>query len=731
MALYNYSRYTISQTWGRAFQSSSTMAGGTSIAYSSYSISAAGVFSVSSTQTEINYGGYGVNYNVTGNTLIEYSVSGGPIQEALYSPIRINGIGSFVGNAVAENGTYPVNGESGGYWYVRGTAYIPTNNFPTLTLSTANNLILNENDTFVINGSMLDTDNGNVVNVKYQINNEISQVVMSATSDGTTQMPFSKTLTFKSGKLYDGLITIAASLSEGVSHALKVWVEDDKGGKSTEVIRNFTVIPVIKNTRNVTLSVNKNNDVFVIFEKYYNSNDIDIAMLMNPHNTEEWVETDIISKANKETSPSALFDPSVNFNIPLLVYKDDTRVGFYGSWINNNKPSPPTLSEVSKDDKKPIERVILVASNSTDLEKDNLTYFFEFYDGKKWVEFARNQLANEKVNHYIPYIVKGSTNSKYRVRAFDGELYSDYTESNEFSVIASLNEDYIVNDTIVVDKPYNTNGVGGRKLVKLSNGWLVAASSGEPELINFKISKNNGKTWVDSQPIGYHGGILIDWAMIAKGTTIYVVYSIDVAGGGSLHYTKLDFSNEEGFLPGRIVSDPVVKMGNTSLTLSNDGKELHVAWSCKNTTYPNSFNIQYRKATFNLNGTLNWGSLEQATSSNIANFGVNYPSLITINSNPIIFTEIVQSTNDLGINMTTKVGNVWQTTRIFSDVDKTNIQSSPSAVYVPKSVNGLANGRIWLTWSGKSSTNLDVSHVYVMYSDDKGITWSSVQNLTK
>lgn len=117
------------------------------------------------------------------------------------------------------------------------------NNAPTLTLQTENNKTLYENDSFLIDGSALDKDNGNIVNVKYQLNGGQARAITTEISNGTKPIDFSELLTFKDGKLYDGETAITDKLAEGSAHQLKVYAEDDQGGKSAEQIRSFFVVP--------------------------------------------------------------------------------------------------------------------------------------------------------------------------------------------------------------------------------------------------------------------------------------------------------------------------------------------------------------------------------------------------------------------------------------------------------------------------------------------------------
>ncbi|KAB8139251.1 exo-alpha-sialidase [Gracilibacillus oryzae] len=128
------------------------------------------------------------------------------------------------------------------YISVEYTGTYTTNNNPTLTLNTTDNRTLYESDTFTIGGSAQDVDSGNVATVKYQINSGEVRAITVKISDGAT-FPFNRVLTFKQGKLYNGDTAVTGDLAEGSQHVLKVWVEDDQGGKSEEEVRSFYVVP--------------------------------------------------------------------------------------------------------------------------------------------------------------------------------------------------------------------------------------------------------------------------------------------------------------------------------------------------------------------------------------------------------------------------------------------------------------------------------------------------------
>lgn len=130
------------------------------------------------------------------------------------------------------------------YYQYTVTVVYEANAIPAVTLtSPSDNLTLYENDTFNINGNVIDADNSNTVTVRYQINAFTTRAIKAFLSDGSTLESFSKSLTFKGGNLYDGDTLVASNLSDGVAHTLKVWATDDQGGTSTIREIPFYVVP--------------------------------------------------------------------------------------------------------------------------------------------------------------------------------------------------------------------------------------------------------------------------------------------------------------------------------------------------------------------------------------------------------------------------------------------------------------------------------------------------------
>lgn len=283
-----------------------------------------------------------------------------------------------------------------------------------------------------------------------------------------------------------------------------------------------------------------------------------------------------------------------------------------------------------------------------------------------------------------------------------------------------------ITDTTVVAQAYDTSGNGGRKLVRLSNGWLVAGVYNSTNTrVELYISKDNGLTFPISITSGMSiVGSLTGLAIEAIGTFVYV--AILQSNGAIVLVVYNMLTTTKVF--NSVLDSNKSSGGGISLVSNSSGTELHACWASKNSTYPNSFNIRYAKGTINADGTVTWGAVEQVTSNNTTSYYNQNPSVI-IGSNgyPIIISEADSSSN-YQIHSHKFDGSTWSGKVIYNG--GSYIQSSPSAIYVPQSINGLANGRIWVAWHGTDATDTAVNNIRVSYSDDGGVTWSTMNKLS-
>lgn len=151
---------------------------------------------------------------------------------ALYNVLKKDGTSAYRHVAINAK-AFPEQNSISSSWF---------NTSPTLTLtSPSNNQTLAEGNAFTISGSATDVDNGNVVTIKFNINSGTERALPSSVSDGSSPISFSKGLSYRGGRLYDGSTDVSSFLAEGSTHTLSIWAIDDKGDTSAVVTRSFTV----------------------------------------------------------------------------------------------------------------------------------------------------------------------------------------------------------------------------------------------------------------------------------------------------------------------------------------------------------------------------------------------------------------------------------------------------------------------------------------------------------
>lgn len=282
----------------------------------------------------------------------------------------------------------------------------------------------------------------------------------------------------------------------------------------------------------------------------------------------------------------------------------------------------------------------------------------------------------------------------------------------------------------VVERNHDISGNGGRKLVRLINGWLVVATikPSYPYRVIFYVSKNQGSTWTELCYLDYESSSIADIALVSKGTTVYFISANQTSSVYRGSFDALTVNNS-ATVPGTTTLDGNQKgIGKLSLAINPEGTEIHAAWSSKNPQYPNVFNISYAKATIYGDGSVTWGQIEQVTrSSSTGNEFINPVIVLKINNEPIIFYTY---TGEQRVMCNYKTNGVWKsgdTTIYLHGYTIYNggiyAQASPSAA-VDK------NGTIHVTWHGKDGSDNSKFNIRYSKSLDGGLTWITPIKLT-
>lgn len=294
-----------------------------------------------------------------------------------------------------------------------------------------------------------------------------------------------------------------------------------------------------------------------------------------------------------------------------------------------------------------------------------------------------------------------------------------------------------ITDATVVAQAYDTSGNGGRKLVRLDNGWLVSVVKTTDYFYFYKTEKGD---WSDKTQLCYitHSNIdNSDISIVSVGNTVHALYGWYTSGVFSCSFNATTITNINLY-DNRVTVETMAQtaLGNVSLAINEAKTELHATWASKNSTYSSSFNIRYAKGTINADGTVTWGAVEQVTIKNISVVDLKNPSIVLVNGSPTIAIERYNASSyyilmaGKNIDRTAwadETSSSWGMKTIYGG--GTYTQSSPSAIFVPQSINGLGSGLISNAWHGTDSTSGGVNYIRFSKSIDGGVTWSTMQKL--
>ena len=286
-----------------------------------------------------------------------------------------------------------------------------------------------------------------------------------------------------------------------------------------------------------------------------------------------------------------------------------------------------------------------------------------------------------------------------------------------------------VTDATVVTSAYDTSGNGGRKLVRLKDGTLV---TGVLESSTNKIklyTSIEGTNWSFITDATNGLNTIQGFSLVAIGNVIGYVFQ---TSNNTVYFRTSSKTGTLGSLVSLDTSQTAI--GSSSLTINPEGTELHAAWASKNSTYANSFNIRYAKGVISqVDGSVTWGTVVQISKLTNTGTDFNHPTLVLNSSyNPVIIGAFFTSA-DNAIHANVYDGTTWSSSylgmgnRVFGG--GTYVQSSPSAIFIPKSINGLANGLIANAWHGYDATHPSTFYIRFSKSIDGGVNWTAMQKL--
>lgn len=281
----------------------------------------------------------------------------------------------------------------------------------------------------------------------------------------------------------------------------------------------------------------------------------------------------------------------------------------------------------------------------------------------------------------------------------DGSLTMNYDSKVEHNVN---------NSVVVKNLSYDVSFNGGRKLVCLDNGTLICIFMTNTEWNLYKTI-NNGKSWTNIY--GLTSSMLHDTCIQTDGTYIYVLYC---QNNEDVSYCVLTENGD--LLDSGHIQTEQIELATCSLAINPEGTELYACWEGKdrNVRFPC---VQYAYGTIDEDGSVDWDNVDYLIDDRIP---YSSPSIVlNANNDPVI---CCIHENALC---------VFSFERSFPNDPVTIFEnghaSYPSVIFVPKSVNGLENGRIWVAWHYNNAYGL--KGIRVSYSDDNGATWTNTEKI--
>lgn len=282
-----------------------------------------------------------------------------------------------------------------------------------------------------------------------------------------------------------------------------------------------------------------------------------------------------------------------------------------------------------------------------------------------------------------------------------------------------------VTDSTVVASAYSTTGNGGRKITKLNDGTIIAAvrETTSPYYIRMYKLNEQTKQWTEFAVMNASSSSNGDFSIVSLGDKIALIFAFgnsDVicrlydSSGTQLNNVSLEVNTQSA-------------IGNVSLKTDPTNGHLHVSWSSKNASYPNSWNIRYTKS---IDEGVTWSAVTQVTKWNLTGMDVIQPSMVVIGGIPYILTEQTYSTSkkivlykgDKSLSTDTYTDSNWSYKDIYNG--GTYAQSSPSTA-VDK------DGTIANTWHGTDATHPSTNYIRFSKSLNGGIGWSTMQKLVQ
>lgn len=323
--------------------------------------------------------------------------------------------------------------------------------------------------------------------------------------------------------------------------------------------------------------------------------------------------------------------------------------------------------------------------------------------------------ANDVVSYrleLVPEPTKGSL-VQSNIAAEDGTYPANGQHTDGFwyvkgSVAGPLPKGMVTNNI------YSVVGNGGRKMALMSNGWIVVVTKTTNNFF-FYVDKRDGLGYKQLMFAGAQELNAQDVDIVANGSMLHIICgwnntqvrhaSIDVT-------TVTNPSTNMSNLFTTIIHNNLTATGYMSLTIDPLTGYLHAAWSCKNATHPNTYNIYFGLSNA---GGATWNSPTALNMDPGTGRDRRTPTIVVYKGVPTIIWDVVIDATTYGLlSATWKAGSLNYKWLINGTTVR---QYNPSAVVDQ-------TGVIHVVWA-PDATNT----IYYSKSTDGGTTWSIQTNV--
>lgn len=268
---------------------------------------------------------------------------------------------------------------------------------------------------------------------------------------------------------------------------------------------------------------------------------------------------------------------------------------------------------------------------------------------------------------------------------------------------------------VVVDSAGLTNGAGGRKVTHLSNGWIVSsyALSG---IIYLRVSKDKMATW---EPLcNTPSNVYTIWALASNGTEVYLAATR--SDGNAINVYAFEATTQANVILANTGNATTTENGMDGVSIAVDASgAVHIGYTCKNSTYPNAFNVKYSKS---INKCVTWATPTQLTTGNLVADAHTSPCIVIMgNGNPIILWQYASGTSNYDIYSIAWNGSVWGAIQYVHN-GTTYVLAYPCAT-------SDSTGKLKAVWHGRDAAE-PVENIWYSESSNYGVSWSTPAKIT-